>query len=103
MNTAREDAIRTRAHQIWEKEGRPEGRDRDHWQAAEQEMADGRLADQPDMGDDLENDPGIGYSRGTATEDIEALEGDNTLEGDVMNDPDADGSINPARRGRTNK
>ncbi|MBV9704011.1 MAG: DUF2934 domain-containing protein, partial [Methylobacteriaceae bacterium] len=26
-----EDRIRARAHQIWEEEGRPEGRDREHW------------------------------------------------------------------------
>lgn len=103
MNTAREDTIRTRAHQIWENEGRPEGRDQEHWRTAEDELADGRLTDQPDMGDDLESDPGIGYSRGTSTQDIEALEGDNTLEGDVMNDTEADGSVNPIRRGRTNK
>lgn len=102
MNTAQEDAIRTRAHQIWEQEGRPDGRDRDHWTTAERELSDGQSG-QPDMGDDLQSNPGIGSSRGTSTQDIEALEGDNTLEGDVMNDPDSDGSINPNRRGRTNK
>ena len=103
MDTAREDTIRTRAHQIWESEGRPDGRDHEHWEAAEREMTDDRLDDQPDMGNDLQSDPGIGYSRGTSTQNIEALEGDNTLEGDVMNDPEPNGSINPGRRGRTNK
>lgn len=30
--------IRERAHQIWEAEGRPDGRDVDHWNQAQQEM-----------------------------------------------------------------
>ena len=38
MNTAHQDAIRTRAHQLWEQEGRPEGREADHWRAAEEEL-----------------------------------------------------------------
>ena len=29
-----EQRIRVRAHQIWEDEGRPEGRERDHWEKA---------------------------------------------------------------------
>lgn len=90
MDTAREDTIRKRAHQIWESEGHPDGRDREHWEEAEREMADGRLNGPPDMGDDLQNDPGIGYAGGASA-----------LENDVMNDPEPDGS--PARRGRTNK
>lgn len=102
MNSAQEDAIRIRAHQIWEHEGRPDGHERDHWLAAERELSDGQSS-QPDMGDDIENNPGIGFSRGTSTQEIEALEGDNTLEGDILNDPQGDGSINPNRRGRTNK
>jgi hypothetical protein len=39
----REDRIRQRAYGIWEREGRPEGRDRDHWQEAER-------GDRPDGG-----------------------------------------------------
>jgi hypothetical protein len=61
--------------------------------------------------DDLERNPGIGASRGTARaggathqhEDPEAIQGANTIEGDVMNDVEADGSVNPNRRGRTNR
>lgn len=30
--------IAQRAHQIWESEGRPHGRDQDHWQRAEREI-----------------------------------------------------------------
>ncbi|MET3756151.1 DUF2934 domain-containing protein [Rhizobium binae] len=35
---AREDEIRKRAHSLWEKEGRPEGKHRDHWIRAEHEL-----------------------------------------------------------------
>jgi len=34
-----EDRIRRRAHQIWEREGRPEGRHDDHWTLAKEEIA----------------------------------------------------------------
>jgi two-component system, LuxR family, sensor kinase FixL len=36
---AREEMIRTRARAIWEREGRPDGKDRDHWHQAEQEIS----------------------------------------------------------------
>lgn len=31
MSTAKQDDIALRAYYIWEHEGRPEGRDQDHW------------------------------------------------------------------------
>ncbi len=34
LKTANEDAVRVLAHQKWENEGRPAGRDLDHWQWA---------------------------------------------------------------------
>lgn len=34
-----EDRIRRRAHQIWEREGCPEGRHADHWTLAKEEIA----------------------------------------------------------------
>lgn len=34
----RADRIRARAHQLWLDEGRPEGREFEHWQRAEQEV-----------------------------------------------------------------
>jgi Protein of unknown function (DUF2934) len=37
-NSEREQAIRTRAYFIWVNEGRPEGKDLEHWQQAEQEI-----------------------------------------------------------------
>lgn len=35
----REDTIRARAHQLWEQEGRPEGRAEDHWVQAKEILA----------------------------------------------------------------
>ena len=34
--------IKARAHAIWEEEGRPEGRDREHWQRAEAKIRNRR-------------------------------------------------------------
>ncbi|MGR3780462.1 MAG: DUF2934 domain-containing protein [Albimonas sp.] len=34
-----ETRIRMRAHDLWQREGRPDGRDADHWREAEQEIA----------------------------------------------------------------
>lgn len=37
----RERAIRQRAHEIWLAQGEPEGRDAEHWEQAERELAAG--------------------------------------------------------------
>jgi Protein of unknown function (DUF2934) len=34
LSAAEEQTVRERAHAIWEAEGRPEGRDAEHWQKA---------------------------------------------------------------------
>ena len=39
MNTAIEERIRTRAYELWEAEGRPPGREVEHWLQAAQELA----------------------------------------------------------------
>lgn len=52
---------------------------------------------------DLERNPGIGQSGGTAGGDGELIEGDNTFEGDVENDVNPAGGIEGADLGRTNK
>ena len=54
---------------------------------------------------DLDRNPGIGQSKGSfATgEDPELLEGENTTEGDIENDPNAQGGIDERKLGRTNK
>ena len=42
MDQNRQEEIRKRAHQIWEDEGRPEGKDSEHWDRAARELdADG--------------------------------------------------------------
>ena len=42
MDQNRQEEIRKRAHQIWEEEGRPEGKDSEHWDRAARELdADG--------------------------------------------------------------
>ncbi len=38
MDQDHQERIRQRAHEIWESEGRPEGRDAHHWSQAEQEL-----------------------------------------------------------------
>jgi len=57
--------------------------------------------------DDLQDNPGIGASRGTtiAGEDPHILtdDGENTEEGDVANDADAAGAPTPIERHRTNR
>jgi hypothetical protein len=67
---------------------------------------DGRSVDTPRPPDDLERNPGIGTSKGVFSRtgaDPEAIEGDNTIEGDVMNDVSPSGAVAPNARGRTNK
>lgn len=39
MGGISDDAIRERAYQIWEREGRPHGRDFEHWVMAQVELA----------------------------------------------------------------
>ena len=39
MESDRYEAIRKRAYEIWERNGRPEGRRDEHWQQAEAELA----------------------------------------------------------------
>lgn len=55
--------------------------------------------------DDLESDPEIGKSKGAfATgKDPKAIDGENTVEGDVQNDSAVGGGADPAQLGRTNE
>jgi hypothetical protein len=53
---------------------------------------------------DLSNNPGIGTSKGMIKEgDDLALQGENTIEGDVENDVGQGGGVNPRQKIRTNK
>jgi hypothetical protein len=38
MGAGREEQVMLRAYEIWEREGRPEGRQEEHWRRAEQEV-----------------------------------------------------------------
>lgn len=52
---------------------------------------------------DLRENPGIGTSKGTSKAGDEALDGDNTFEGDVENDVTRQGGVDPRQTGRTNR
>jgi hypothetical protein len=54
---------------------------------------------------DLERNPGIGQSKGAFATgaDPEELEGENTVEGDVENDANAQGGVDERQRMRTNE
>ena len=55
--------------------------------------------------DDLEDNPGIGATKGTYAGKAppEEIEGENTFEGDVENDTTAEGGVDPRQVGRTNR
>jgi hypothetical protein len=104
MAITKDEQIRQRAYQIWEEEGRPEGRHLEHWQRASDEIDPGTRHTRVTPRDaDLTSNPGIGQSIGTTGADPDEIGGANTFEGDVMNDVTPSGGINPNRRGRTNK
>lgn len=70
-----------------------------------QEREKGLLQDTPRPPSDLERDPGINTSKGTFGRgtDPTVLRGDNTDEGDVMNDTNPQGGVDPSHRGQENK
>jgi len=53
MLDAREERIKAKAHELWEADGKPEGRDRDHWEQAvklvdEDERREARVKNNPE-------------------------------------------------------
>jgi hypothetical protein len=54
--------------------------------------------------DDVERNPGIGQSKGlfATGEKLETIAGDNTIEGDIENDPTPIGSVDERDLGHTN-
>lgn len=40
MPKLHEDDIRSRAYALWQRDGSPEGRDRDYWERAERELSE---------------------------------------------------------------
>ena len=71
----------------------------------EAERRAGPGADVPRPPSDEERNPGIGSSKGTFGRgtDPAAIEGENTSEGDVMNDVGRTGAVPEGRTGRTNR
>ncbi len=62
MDPAYEDTVRAKAHEIWEREGRPEGRDREHWEKALAELG---LSDDRDAAPPVTSGgAGLGLSSG---------------------------------------
>ena len=61
----------------------------------------------PKKPDDLDENPGIGQSKGlfsrAGSEEAELIEGENTMEGDVENDAGIGGGVAGKGVGRTNK
>ena len=51
---------------------------------------------------DLKGNPGIGQSKGLTGTDPADIEADSTFEGDVENETNADGGIDPNHRPRKN-
>jgi hypothetical protein len=67
-------------------------------------MADKGKA-QTNIDRDLRGNPGIGQSKGAYAMggDLDYAEGENTVEGDVENDPSPVGSVPEGKLGRTNR
>ena len=70
-------------------------------------MADTRKAKprDPELDQDLRFNPGIGQSKGAYAMggDLDFAEGENTVEGDVENDPNPVGGVPEEKLGRTNR
>jgi hypothetical protein len=63
---SREDYIRDRAYQIWEKEGRPDGHHDRHWQQAAEEWSTAEAAYH--KGGNASSDQGAGPNRDQSAE-----------------------------------
>ena len=62
-----------------------------------------RNPDSP-VADNHDRDPAIGQSKGISNRnDLELIEGESTVEGDIENDSTFGGGVDPAQLGRTNK
>lgn len=87
MDQDRQERIRQRAHEIWESEGRPEGRDAHHWSQAEQEL-----------GEDSEKG---GTSQGeTSGSDSQSGEAGNAGDSQTGDDAQQTAAAKPAKAGR---
>jgi hypothetical protein len=81
-----DDMIRARAHHIWEREGKPDGRAEDHWQMARSELAielDPGLATEPNPAAEREE-----VDHPEPVESLEAVENQGSVPG--LTDQDED-------------
>lgn len=67
MDETMRQVIRERAYALWEADGRPEGRERDYWLQAEQELLTQSVAGEEDPYIGLDHDePGSLQEQGNA-------------------------------------
>ena len=59
MNQSKRDRIAARAHEIWEREGRPDHKAEEHWRRAEQEVAREDGAAQMGAPDEIAHPPQV--------------------------------------------
>lgn len=93
----REERIARRAYAIWEREGRPEGRDREHWDLAAEEIAieDNLGATLTPVQESIDSQPSPGG------EPVEPVEENVENQADMPGLSDQDRNIGiPRRRGR---
>ena len=60
MEQDREERIRVRAYEIWEREGRQEGSDLAHWEQAGNELREEEAAERQPLGNDAATPPVAG-------------------------------------------
>ncbi|MBV9736092.1 MAG: DUF2934 domain-containing protein [Acidisphaera sp.] len=73
-----EDRIRERAYRLWEEEGRPEGREHDHWERARQMLDSERPEQQPQQ---AERSPAGGESASPVEQPVPGVQGPGPLPG----------------------
>jgi hypothetical protein len=66
-NKGSEERIRDRAYALWEQEGRPQGREREHWEQAAREVQDGGAA--ASSATDVRQQPGPAQAEGRPSVD----------------------------------
>ena len=86
----REERIRIRAHEIWERQGKPEGRNDEHWEQARREI---EMEDEDTFGlqETLDEAIGGGSEEGRGEHTAEPAEGDRqTIERELSRDGNSD-------------
>ncbi len=95
MQTSQEH-VRLRAYQLWEEEGRPDGKAMDHWSQAERELQGTSGDGGNNGGGHADTDP----SEGAPGEAIEAARKDDIYEGEGLGAPYPEEALQPSSRRR---